>query len=71
MLSCEGKVADMETTNGIEERHRMENGPRLTALAAEAENTEEEREYYTRLRDAWITVANRCEFLDFPYVTRQ
>ena len=43
---------------------------RLAALAAEAENTEEEREYYTRLRDAWITVANRCEFLDFP-VTRQ
>ena len=44
---------------------------RLAALAAEAENTEEEREYYTRLRDAWITVANRCEFLDFPDVTRQ
>jgi hypothetical protein len=32
-------------------------------LAQEAEGTDE-REFYTRMRDAWISVANRCEFLD-------
>lgn len=32
------------------------------ALAEEADN-DEEREYYTRMRDAWITLANRCEFM--------
>jgi hypothetical protein len=42
---------------------------RLAALADEADN-EEEREHFTRLRDAWITVANRCEFLDVPDVMR-
>jgi hypothetical protein len=34
---------------------------RMAALAEEADNAEE-REHYTRLRDAWITFANRCEF---------
>src|SRR5262245_17560173 len=34
---------------------------RMAALAEEADNVEE-REHYTRLRDAWITFANRCEF---------
>jgi hypothetical protein len=33
----------------------------MAALAEEADNAEE-REHYTRLRDAWITLANRCEF---------
>jgi hypothetical protein len=28
-----------------------------------------EREYYTRLRDAWITLAKRCEFFSFSDVT--
>jgi hypothetical protein len=36
---------------------------RLAALAEESD-TQEEREHFARLRDAWITVANRCEFLD-------
>ena len=35
---------------------------RMAALADEAD-TDEEREYYTRMRDAWITLANRCEFM--------
>src|SRR5262245_50533571 len=39
----------------IEERHRLENGRRMAALAEEADNVEE-REHYTRLRDAWITL---------------
>src|SRR5262245_31672754 len=34
---------------------------RMAALAEEADDAEE-REHYTRLRDAWITFANRCEF---------
>jgi hypothetical protein len=25
---------------------------------------EDEREFYLRMRNAWITVANRCEFID-------
>jgi hypothetical protein len=43
---------------------------RMAALAEEADNAEE-REYYARMRDAWITLANRCEFLDVPDVTRE
>jgi hypothetical protein len=31
----------------------------MAAYADEAD-TDEEREYYTRMRDAWITLANRC-----------
>jgi hypothetical protein len=38
---------------------------RLAALADEAEDPEE-REHFARMRDAWITLANRCEFLDVP-----
>jgi hypothetical protein len=40
---------------------------RLAALAEEADS-EEEREHFARLRDAWISLANRCEFLDVRYV---
>jgi hypothetical protein len=36
---------------------------RMAALAEEADNGEE-REHFVRMRDAWITLANRCEF--FP-----
>jgi hypothetical protein len=41
---------------------------RVAALADEADS-DEEREYYIRMRDAWITLANGCEFLDTPDVT--
>jgi len=34
-------------------------------LAQEADETEE-RAYYIRMRDAWISLANRCEFFDLP-----
>ena len=37
---------------------------RCAALAHETDN--EEREYYIRMRDAWIGLANRCQFLDLP-----
>ena len=42
---------------------------RMAALADEAD-TNEEREYYTRMRDAWITLANRCEFMPISDVSR-
>jgi hypothetical protein len=41
---------------------------RLAELAQEADD-EAEREYYIRMRDAWITLANRCESFDVPDVT--
>ena len=41
---------------------------RMAALANEAD-TDEEREYYIRMRDAWITLANRCEFMPISDVT--
>jgi hypothetical protein len=41
---------------------------KCAALALEADDAQE-REHYTRMRDAWITVANRCEFLNVPDVT--
>jgi len=34
---------------------------RMAELAMESDDSEERR-YYTRMRDAWITLANRCEF---------
>jgi hypothetical protein len=43
---------------------------RLAALAEEADD-DEEREYYIRMRDAWITLANRCEFMPISDVTDQ
>jgi hypothetical protein len=44
-------------------------GARMAALAEEAD-TDEEREYYTRMRDAWITLANRCEFMPISDVNQ-
>jgi hypothetical protein len=41
----------------------------MAALAEEAD-TDEEREYYTRMRDAWITLANRCEFMPISDVSQ-
>jgi hypothetical protein len=40
------------------------------ALAQEADG-HEEREYYVRMRDAWIGLANRCELFDLPDDGRQ
>jgi hypothetical protein len=39
-------------------------------LAKEADDPVE-REYFARMRDAWITLANRCEFIEFPDVTEK
>lgn len=43
---------------------------RLAALAEEADD-DEEREYYIRMRDAWTTLANRCEFMPISDVTEE
>src|SRR5262249_53690586 len=45
-----------------------ETAARCATLAQEADDPQE-REHYTRLRDAWITLARRCEPFDFPDVT--
>jgi hypothetical protein len=37
-------------------------------LAQEADD-QLEREYYVRMRNAWITLADRCEFFNLPDVT--
>ena len=43
---------------------------RMAALAEETDD-DFEREHFMRLRDAWITLANRCEPFDFPDVTEK
>jgi hypothetical protein len=43
---------------------------RCATLAQEA-NDSEEREHCTRLRDAWTTLAKRCEPFNFPDVTEK
>jgi hypothetical protein len=36
---------------------------RCATLAQEADE-KEEREFYLKMRDAWIALGNRCQFLD-------
>ena len=43
---------------------------KCAALSKEADDPQE-REHYARMRDAWITLANRCEFIEFPDVTQK
>jgi hypothetical protein len=45
-----------------------ETAARCATLAQEADDPQE-REHYARLRDAWITLAKRCEPFSFPDVT--
>jgi hypothetical protein len=45
-----------------------ETAARCATLAQEADD-HQEREHYARLRDAWITLAKRCEPFNFPDVT--
>jgi hypothetical protein len=47
-----------------------ETAGRCAMLAQEA-NDPEEREHYSRLRDAWTTLAKRCEPFNFPDVTEK
>jgi hypothetical protein len=45
-----------------------ETAARCATLALEADDPKE-REHYARLRDAWITLAKRCEPFNLPDVT--
>jgi hypothetical protein len=45
-----------------------ETAAKCATLAAEADDPHE-REYYARLRDAWITLAKRCEFFSISDIT--
>ena len=45
-----------------------ETAARCATLAQEADDPQEQ-EHYARLRDAWITLAKRCEPFNFPDVT--
>jgi len=45
-----------------------ETAARCAALAQEADDSQE-REHYARLRDAWITLAKRCEPFNISDVT--
>jgi hypothetical protein len=46
-----------------------ETAAKCATLAEEADDPEE-REHFARLRDAWTTLAKRCEPFSFPDVTR-
>jgi len=46
----------------------MGNGGQVRNAGA-GEDDPQEREHYERLRDAWITLAKRCEPFNFPDVT--
>jgi hypothetical protein len=45
-----------------------ETAARCATLGQEADDPQE-RQHYARLRDAWITLAKRCEPFNFPDVT--
>src|SRR5262245_3230872 len=64
------READMEATMGSKSEMARRTAARLAALAEEADD-DEEREYYIRMRDAWITLANRCEFIPISDVTHK
>jgi len=55
-------------------RTKAENAWRMAtscaALAQEADGLEE-RQYYVGMRDAWIGLANRCQFFDLADNSRQ
>jgi hypothetical protein len=66
---CEGEVADYGSDQmGSKSEMAHRTAVRMATLADEADN-DEEREHFIRMRDAWTTLANRCEFLDIPDVT--
>jgi hypothetical protein len=59
--------SDKLTIEGKPMRSKSEHAWRMAAQCAKlAQDAAEkdEREFYVRMRDSWITVANRYEFLD-------
>jgi len=74
--SLKGRRVVEECAGQKMEKHHMrtksqaawERAARCATLAQE-EDDPQEREHYERLRDAWITLAKRCEPFNFPDVT--
>ena len=67
----EGEVGPTREINMRSKRDTAwETAAKCAALAKEADDPQE-REHYARVRDAWITLANRCEFIEFPDVTEK
>jgi hypothetical protein len=60
-------VWDYQQQEGRSMRSKSDHAWRMAAqcakLAQDADQ-KDEREFYVRMRDSWITVANRYEFLD-------
>jgi hypothetical protein len=57
----------MLTTEGRSMRSKSDHAWRMAAECAklaQGADEKDEREFYVRMRDSWITVANRYEFLD-------
>jgi len=57
----------MLTTEGRSMRSKSDHAWRMAAQCAklaQGADEKDEREFYVRMRDSWITVANRYEFLD-------
>ena len=65
---CEGELATWKGPDAIQEPNRMGNRRQYATLVQEADDPQE-REYYARKRDAWITLAKRCEPFNVPDVT--
>jgi hypothetical protein len=54
--------------DAIQEPNRMGTAAKYATQPQETDDPQE-REHYERLRDAWITLAKRCEPFNFPDVT--
>jgi hypothetical protein len=68
-------VAERDSGKAVEQMRSKsqtawETAARCAALAQEADDAQE-REHYERLRDAWSTLAKRCEPFNFPDVTEK
>jgi len=63
-------VAQWEGQMRSKSQAAWETAARCATLAQEASDPEE-REHYARLRDAWTTLAQRCEPFNFPDVTEK
>jgi hypothetical protein len=59
-------VWDYQQQEGRSMRSKSDHAWRMAQCAKLAQDADQkdEREFYVRMRDSWITVANRYEFLD-------
>ena len=70
-MAAEGEGADTGRNDMRAKRETAwETAAKCATLAKEADDPQE-REFFARMRDAWITLANRCEYIEFPDVTEK